>query len=94
MFKAQDALPAAAAFSQVSGILGGFSVTIMVLALSPGVISNILSKDFVVGIVLLSAAVYIYSSGISATAISFDDGAVKYLVFRHVLKSFHLANLF
>jgi hypothetical protein len=90
----EDASPAAAAFSQVSGILGGFSVTIVVLALSPSVISNNLSKDFIVGIVLLSAAIYIYSSGIFATAISFDNGAVKYLVFRRALKFFHLANLF
>jgi hypothetical protein len=93
MNREEDASPAAAAFSSVSGVLGGFSMTLVVLALSPQVISSDIGKDWIVAIILLSAGLYIYASGIFANAISFKDKAVKYHVFNSALTSFHIANL-
>ncbi len=93
MNREEDASPAAAAFSSVSGVLGGFSMTLVVLALSPQVISSDTSKDWIVAIILLSAGLYIYASGIFANAISFKDKSVKYHVFNSALTSFHIANL-
>ncbi len=89
----KDASAAAAAFSQVSGILGGFSVTIVVLALSPSVISSDGGKDLVVGIVLLSAGLYIYSSGIFANAVYYADKTTKRIAFSSALTTFHVANI-
>ena len=93
MNREEDASPAAAAFSSVSGVLGGFSMTLVVLALSPQVISSDISKDWIVATILLSAGLYIYASSIFANAMSFEDRAVKYHVFNSALKSFHIANL-
>jgi hypothetical protein len=93
MNREEDASPAAAAFSSVSGVLGGFSMTLVVLALSPQVISSDIGKDWIVAIILLSAGLYIYASGIFANAISFKDKVVKYHVFNSALASFHIANL-
>lgn len=88
-----DASSAAAAFSSVAGVLGGFSITIVVLALTPGTITSNSSKDWVVGLVLLSAGLYIYSAGIFANSISFAAKKTKYRVFNVALVLFHLSNL-
>lgn len=90
----EDISAAAAAFSSVSGVLGGFSVTIVVLALSPSVILSNSGKDWLVGIVLFSAGLYIYSSGIFANAIYFGDKQTKRAAFELARKAFHLANIF
>ena len=88
-----DTSSAAAAFSSVAGVLGGFSITIVVLALTPGTITSNSSKDWVVGLVLLSAGLYIYSAGIFANSISFAAKKTKYRVFNVALVLFHLSNL-
>ena len=88
-----DTSSAAAAFSSVAGVLGGFSITIVVLALSPGTIVSNSGKDWVVGLVLLSAGLYIYSAGIFANSISFAAKKTKYRVFNVALVLFHLSNL-
>lgn len=88
-----DTSSAAAAFSSVAGVLGGFSITIVVLALTPGTITSNSSKDWVVGLVLLSAGLYIYSAGIFANSISFAAKKTKYRVFNLALVLFHLSNL-
>ena len=44
-----DTSSAAAAFSSVAGVLGGFSITIVVLALTPATITSNSGKDWVVG---------------------------------------------
>jgi hypothetical protein len=88
-----DTSSAAAAFSSVAGVLGGFSITIVVLALTPGTIVSDSGKDWVVGLVLLSAGLYIYSSGIFANSISFATKKTKHAVFNVALVLFHLSNL-
>lgn len=93
LIREKDASPAAAAFSSVTGVLGGFSITIVVLALTPGTIASNSSKDWIVSLVLLSAGLYIYSSGIFANSISFEEKKVKYRVFKSALLLFHLSNL-
>ena len=49
MKREEGASPAVAAFSSVSGVLGGLSMTLVVLALSPQVISSDIGKDWIVG---------------------------------------------
>jgi hypothetical protein len=93
LIREKDASPAAAAFSSVTGVLGGFSITIVVLALTPGTIAINSSKNWSVSLVLLSAGLYIYSSGIFANSISFEDKKIKYRVFTSALLLFHLSNL-
>lgn len=88
-----DTSSAAAAFSSVAGVLGGFSITIVVLALTPGTIVSDSGKDWIVGLVLLSAGLYIYSAGIFANSISFVAKKTKYTVFNVALVLFHLSNL-
>jgi hypothetical protein len=88
-----DTSSAAAAFSSVAGVLGGFSITIVVLALTPGTVASNSGKDWVVGLVLLSAGLYIYSAGIFANSISFAAKKTKYRVFSVALVLFHLSNL-
>jgi hypothetical protein len=83
----------AAAFSQVSGVLGGFCITIVVLALSPSVIGNIVNKDRVVALVLLAGGLYIISSGTLANAMSFKKGYFQNKVFNFGILSFHIANI-
>lgn len=93
LIREKDASPAAAAFSSVAGVLGGFSITIVILALTPGSIASNSGKDWIVASVLLSAGLYIYSSGMFANSISFEDKKVKYRVFNSALAFFHLSNL-
>ncbi|ACC84430.1 hypothetical protein GNF10_00575 [Nostoc sp. UCD121] len=88
-----DTSPTAGAFSSVSGVLGGFSITLVVLALTPGTIASNSGKDWIVALVLLSAGLYIYSSGIFANSISYKDEKVKQKVFKSALVLFHLSNL-
>lgn len=93
LIREKDASPAAAAFSSVTGVLGGFSITIVVLALTPGTIASNSSKDWIASLVLLSAGLYLYSSDIFANSISFEDKKVKYKIFNFALLLFHLSNL-
>lgn len=88
-----DVSPTASAFSSVSGVLGGFSITLVVLGLTPGMISNDKTKDLIVALVLLSAGLYIYASTIFANAISYKKEQVKQRVFKSGLVLFHLSNL-
>jgi len=88
-----DISAAAGAFSQVTGLLGGFAVTIVVLALSPGTIPGSTGRDWIVAIVLLGAAVYITASGILANAMTFEDQRMRNNVFNVGIFLFHLGNL-
>lgn len=94
LVRENDASPTAGAFSSVSGVLGGFSITLVVLALTPGTIASDIGKDWIIALVLLSAGLYIYSSSIFANSISYKDQKVKYRVFKSALVLFHLSNLF
>ena len=91
--RVKDISSAAAAFSQVTGILGGFAVTIVVLALSPGAFQDGAGKDWIVGIVLLGAAIYITASGLLANAMTFEDPRMSGSVFNVGIFLFHLGNL-
>jgi len=91
--RVKDISSAAAAFSQVTGILGGFGVTIVVLALSPGTLPNSNGKDWIVGVVLLGATIYITSSGILANAMTFEDQRMSSAAFNLGIFLFHLGNL-
>jgi hypothetical protein len=84
---------AAAAFSQVTGVLGGFGVTIVVLALNPSTFPNGNGKDWIVGVVMLGAAIYITASGILANAMTFEDQRMRNSVFNLGIFLFHLGNL-
>jgi hypothetical protein len=88
----EDISSTSSAFSQVAGILGGFSVTLVVLALSPGVISSNFGKDWVIGLILFSASLYILSSSYFANAISYEDKIIKTKIYVFTLRFFHLSN--
>ncbi len=91
--RVKDISSAAAAFSQVTGILGGFAITIVVLVLSPGILQNEIGKDWIVGVVLLGAAIYITASGLLANAMTFEDPRMSASVFNVGIFLFHLGNL-
>jgi hypothetical protein len=58
----------AAAFSQLTGVLGGFCITVLVLVLdSTSLSESKTAQDWVVGLLLFAALFYIYSSGILQT---------------------------
>ncbi len=66
---ADDFRSTAWAFSQLSGVLGGFCFTILVLVLSPDFLSGSAHlKDWVLGLLLISAFMYVISASFLANA--------------------------
>ena len=64
----QSHVALATGFSQISGLLAGFCITFVALALSSG---NLLSddiRDLVISILLIASGFYIASAGLSANA--------------------------
>ena len=63
----------ATAFSQLTGVLGGFSITILVLVLGSSPLStHKTARDWTVGLLLLAAVAYISSSGLLANSMNAD----------------------
>ncbi|MGE5141165.1 MAG: hypothetical protein ACM3JD_16980 [Rudaea sp.] len=103
---ADDFRASATAFSQLSGILGGFCFTILVLVLSPDFLkNNSTAKDWITGLLLLTALSYVVSSSFLANSMNslfikkakhrrrvFDVGLILSNV-AHVLLAFSLAVL-
>ncbi len=68
---AEDFRATATAFSQLSGVLGGFGFTILVLVLSPDFLKNSsTAKDWVIGLLLLAALAYVISSSFLANSMN------------------------
>jgi hypothetical protein len=65
----EDFRATATAFSQLAGVLGGFSMAILVLLLSL-LRSNETARDWTVGLLLFAATAYIYSSGLLANSMN------------------------
>jgi hypothetical protein len=66
-----DLRGAASAFSQLTGVLGGFSITVLVLVLDSNTLANhSLAQDIVVALLLLGAMCFIFSSGVLANSIN------------------------
>lgn len=94
----------ATAFSQLTGVLGGFSMTILVLVL--GFIGeNKLSRDWTVALLLVAATAYIFAAGILANCMNVGVlatlGKGRIPVFQLQLRAFstgirlfHLGNVF
>lgn len=64
----EDFRAKATAFSQLTGVLGGFSLTILVLVL--GLDENKTARDWTVGLLLLAATAYIFASGYLANSMN------------------------
>jgi hypothetical protein len=63
----------ATAFSQLTGVLGGFSITILVLVLDSSLLgAHKTARDWTVGLLLLAAVAYISSSGLLANSMNVD----------------------
>jgi hypothetical protein len=63
----------ATAFAQLTGVLGGFSITILVLVLSATSLeSHKTARDWTVGLLLFAAVTYISSSGLLANSMNRD----------------------
>jgi hypothetical protein len=65
----EDFRASATAFSQLAGVLGGFSLTILVLVLTL-VNENKAARDWTVGLLLIAATAYIYAAGILANSMN------------------------
>ncbi len=66
---AEDFRATASAFSQLSGVLGGFCFTILVLVLSPDFMKESRDvKDWVLGLLLLASFCYIMSASFLANS--------------------------
>jgi hypothetical protein len=87
----------ATAFSQVSGLLGGFSITILVLALSKDFLTNQPAlKDWIIGLLLFAAFIYVASASFlanSMNALVLKKFETRKQTFSFAIGLFHLANL-
>lgn len=95
-FPADDFRATAAAFSQVSGLLGGFSITILVLVLPKDFLQGQAAKDWIVGLLLLTAFLYVASASflansLNALVLKIIEARKRAFTFGIVL--FHFANL-
>jgi hypothetical protein len=100
----EDFRAKATAFSQLTGVLGGFSMTILVLVI--GLLGeNKTARDWTVALLLLAATAYIYASGILANSMNagvFSRGRIhirevriaQRRVFNHGIGAFHIGNFF
>jgi hypothetical protein len=60
-----------AAFSQLTGVLGGFCITVLVLVLDSSTLGrNEFAQDWIVGLILFVAMSYIFSSGVLANSMN------------------------
>jgi hypothetical protein len=63
----------ATAFSQLTAVVGGFSITILVLVLGSSTLgSHKTARDWTVGLLLLAAVAYITASGLLANSMNVD----------------------
>lgn len=96
-FPVDDFRATAAAFSQVAGVLGGFCITVLVLVLPPEFLKdNQAAKDWVVGIVLLAAFLYVASASFLANSMSsmvLTKLEARKGTFSFGIVLFHLGNL-
>ncbi|CAA9574773.1 MAG: hypothetical protein AVDCRST_MAG88-2712 [uncultured Thermomicrobiales bacterium] len=70
-FDKDDHRGAAAAFSQLSGVLGGFCITIVVLVLDESFLqAHGTEKNWAITLLLLAGVIYIASSGILANSMN------------------------
>jgi|GEM_PF-6950953 len=90
--RVKDISSAASAFSQVTGVLGGFSATILVLILTDLQIESVIIQDILTASFILSASIYIVSAGIFANATSYT-GKSGIGIFDAAVKLFHIGNL-
>jgi hypothetical protein len=100
----EDLRATATAFSQLTGVLGGFSITILVLIL--GLLGeNKAARDWTVALLLFAATAYIYRSGILANSMNVSALAragshpmqireTQQHVFNHGIEAFHVGNIF
>jgi hypothetical protein len=100
----EDFRATATAFSQLTGVLGGFSMTILVLILAL-LEENKTARDWTVALLLLAATAYIFSSGVLANSMNVGAFAkwnfhpkeirsVQQRVFRFGIGLFHIGNTF
>lgn len=100
----EDFRATATAFSQLTGVLGGFSITILVLILSFSS-DHKAARDWSVALLLLAGTSYIYGSGTFANSMnvralawpSMNPGEIHSIqqnVFRTGLWGFHIGNVF
>lgn len=88
-----DLTAAAGAFTQVTGVLGGFAITMIVLLLSNNSAQSDVLYDGIIALLLAAAFIYIMASGVFANATSYDDPAVVDAVYNAAVRYFHIANL-
>jgi hypothetical protein len=96
-----DPGPVGVAFAQVTGALGGFCITIMVLALTPGVFeppgpaAEGRLRDWLIATLMLAAGTYITSAGILANAQNTLalEHRVRRDAFTWGIVLFHIANM-
>jgi hypothetical protein len=99
----EDFRATAMAFSQLAGVLGGFSITILVLVLS-FLSKNKDASDWSVALLLLASTSYIYGSGMFANSMNVraiartsrhpaDIDSVQVSTFRSGLWGFHIGNV-
>jgi hypothetical protein len=93
--RSTDPGPVSGAFSSVSGVLGGFCITIVVLALTPNVIEHPKGRDLIAATLLAAAAIYIASAGILANAQNtlFLTHQIRRGAFITGIVLFHVANM-
>jgi hypothetical protein len=100
----------ATAFSQLGGVLGGFSIAILVLVLGSSPLgSHKTARDWTVGLLLLAAVAYISSSGLLANSMNADTfmaiakrrnypqsfvSSTQKVAFRNGIALFHIGNIF
>ena len=100
----EDFRATATAFSQLSGVLGGFSITILVLILS-FLSENKVARDWSAALLLLAGTSYIYGSGMFANSMNVgalsrisrhprEVRSIQNRVFWTGLWGFHMGNVF
>lgn len=100
----EDFRAKATAFSQLTGVLGGFSMTILVLVV--GLLGeNKAARDWTVALLLLAATAYIYASGTLANSMNASTlgrasahprevRIIQGRVFNYGIGAFHVGNFF
>src|ERR1700754_38926 len=67
----EDFRASAASFSQLTGVLGGFCITVLVLALDSDQLgSHRQARDWISGLIIFAALSYIFSSGVLANSLN------------------------
>jgi hypothetical protein len=99
----EDFRATATAFSQLTGVLGGFSMTILVLVLGLTT-ENKAARDWTVALLLVASTAYIFAAGLLANCMNVGVLArlsgrvpvfqVQRSVFNNGIRLFHLGNIF